>query len=101
MSVPLLSPRRLWACPNCDHKSLTNEASPHTRFHACAGFGGFTMPMVEAGVRAKVELVEREDYVGREVVTLHEGRPVMAAVTTRDEGQDVAVFAPKARGELA
>jgi hypothetical protein len=57
------------------------------------------VPFVAAGVKAKVEAVERGDYVRDEVVTTDdEGRPWMAAVTTRDDGQDCAVYAPMARG---
>jgi hypothetical protein len=53
--------------------------------------------MVPAGTRCKVEAVEREDYVGRELVRVDgEGRPIMAVVTERDEGRDCAVFAPAA-----
>jgi hypothetical protein len=54
--------------------------------------------MLPAGTRAKVELREREDYVGNELVQLdpERQRPVMSIVTTRDNGQDVAVFAPTA-----
>jgi hypothetical protein len=55
--------------------------------------------MVEAGTAAHVKAVERGDWVGREdVQTDAEGRPVMAVVTTRDEGQDCTVFAPCATG---
>jgi hypothetical protein len=56
--------------------------------------------MLPAGTRAKVEIVEREDYVGKEKVQLDPelGRPVMAVKTTRDDGQDVIVFAPTATG---
>jgi hypothetical protein len=55
---------------------------------------------VAAGTRAKVEAVERGDYVGDEIIqTDGEGRPVMAVVTTRDDGQDCTVLAPVARGE--
>ena len=50
--------------------------------------------MLEAGVRAEVRAVEREDYIGDE----HTGR-YMAVVTERNDGQDVAVFAPAAKGE--
>jgi hypothetical protein len=57
---------------------------------------GLTAPMVLAGTKAKVEIHEREDYIGSDKVQLHEGRPVMSVVTTRDDGQDVAVFAPVA-----
>ncbi len=100
MAVPLLlAPERRWECPNCPATDLTTEAEPHTRFHACRGLGGLTAPMVPAGTRCKVEAVEREDYIGGDVVTVDgENRPVMAVVTTRDEGQDVAVFAPCATG---
>lgn len=56
--------------------------------------------MVEVGVRAKVEAVVREDYVGSEKVTLDDsGRPIMSVVTTRDDGSDCAVLAPVATGK--
>jgi hypothetical protein len=58
---------------------------------------GLTTPFVPAGTRCKVESRDREDYVGREQVqTDGEGRPVMAVVTTRDDGQDCTVYAPAA-----
>jgi hypothetical protein len=56
------------------------------------------LPMVPDGTKAKITIVEREDYVGREEVTLTEGRPVMAAVVTREDGEDRVVFAPTAVG---
>jgi hypothetical protein len=57
--------------------------------------------MVPDGLRCKVEAVEREDYVGKEMVqTDGDGRPVMAVVTTRDDGNDVAVLAPCATARL-
>lgn len=90
-------PEQRWYCPNCPALDVTHEALPHTRFHTCAGLKGLTAPMVPVGTRCKVEAVEREDYVGREVVqTDGDGRPVMAVVTTRDDGNDVAVLAPTA-----
>jgi len=67
--------------------------------HACGGMAGLTIALVPAGQRCKVEAVEREDYIGRESVQSNgEGRPVMAVVTTRDDGQDCTVFAPIAQG---
>jgi pheromone shutdown protein TraB len=55
--------------------------------------------MVPKGTKAKVEVHEREDYIGRELVRLDDnGRPVMNIITTRDEGQDCMVFAPTATG---
>lgn len=93
--VPLLIPEQRWQCPNCSLEQVTHEPEPHTRFHPCRGLKGLTAPMVPAGTRCKVEAVDRGDYVGRELVTVDgEGRPVMAVVTTRDDGNDVAVFAP-------
>lgn len=53
--------------------------------------------MVVAGTKCKIEAVERQDYIGREDVRLNaDGRPIMAVVTTRDHGNDVAVYAPTA-----
>jgi hypothetical protein len=99
VNVPLLAPERHWTCPNCDHTDVTREAKPHIRFHPCRGLRGLTAPMIQAGTKTKVEAVERGDYVRDEVVTTDgEGRPWMSVVTTRDDGQDCAVFAPMARG---
>ena len=95
--VLLSPPEQRWECPNCDLKQVTHEVDPHTRFHACRGLKGLTAPMLPAGTKAKVEAVERGDWVGQELVqTDGEGRPVMAVVTTRDDGQDCAVLAPLA-----
>ncbi len=102
MSVPLLAvPMRHWGCPNCDFTDVTHEVQPHSRFHNCAGLAGLSAPMVPAGTRAKVEAVEREDYIGGEDVQRDgNGRPVMAVVTTRDDGNDVTVYAPTAHGSF-
>lgn len=96
--VILQPPRRDWYCPECGLTDSTVEALPHTRFHACAKLRGLTAPMLPKGVAAKLEVKEREDYVGDEHVQLdpERGRPVMSIVTTRDDGQDVTVFAPLA-----
>ncbi len=98
MAGPVLfEPEQHWSCPNCTLEQVTHEAEPHTRFHACPGLRGLTAPMVPAGTHCKVEAVERGDYVGREHVQYDaEGRPVMAVVTTRDDGTDCAVLAPLA-----
>ena len=53
--------------------------------------------LVRVGTKAKVTVTEREDYVGDEVVaTDATGRPVQSVITERDDGQDVAVYAPAA-----
>jgi hypothetical protein len=97
--IPLLSTERRWWCPNCSAEDRTFEARPHSRFHTCPGLRGLTAPMLPAGIRAKVEVHEREDYVNDEDVQLdpERGRPVMSVTTTRDDGEDVVVFAPTAR----
>lgn len=98
MTVFALASERRWDCPNCDHTDVTRETQPHTRFHNCPGLAGLSAPMVPAGTRCKVEAVERGDYVRGEIVqTDGNGRPVMSVVTTRDDGNDVAVYAPTAQ----
>lgn len=95
MDIPILNAERRWECPNCTLTDVTHEAQPHSRMHACRGLKGLTAPMVPAGTSCKVEATIREDYVGAEDVTYDEsGRPIMAVVTTRDDGNDVAVMAP-------
>jgi hypothetical protein len=80
---------------------VTHEIRPHSRFHPCPRLGGISAPFVPVGTKAKVEARVREDYVGEEHLTYDEsGRPVMSVVTTRDDGQDTAVFAPTARVRL-
>lgn len=93
----LIKPEHRWACPNCNVTSVSFESGPHSQMHPCRGLKGLIAPLVPAGIRCKVEAVEREDYVGRELVqTDSEGRPVMSVTTTRDTGQDCAVYAPTA-----
>ena len=96
-AVLLRSPEHRWECPNCDATHVTRQTLPHTPFHPCRGLRGLSVPYVPAGTRCKVEAVERGDWIGTEMVqTCGEGRPVMAVVTTRDEGQDCTVYAPTA-----
>jgi hypothetical protein len=100
MSV-LISAVHDWYCPNCGKTDQTVESRVHTRFHACPKLRGLTAPMLRQGVKAKVELREWQDYVGKEMVQTdpERHRPVQSVVTTRDNGQDVAVFAPTATME--
>lgn len=94
----LIERRTRWYCPNCRIEDETTVAQPHGRFHTCRALYGLTAPLVQQGVKAKVEAVDRDDYVGSEIVQKDgRGRPVMAVRTTRDNGQDTAVYAPLAR----
>jgi hypothetical protein len=91
-----LTPEQHWTCPNCVRTHITREARPHTPFHNCRGLRGLSAPFVPESMDCKVESREREDYVGRELVTTDgEARPVMSIVTTRADGSnDCAVLAP-------
>ena len=96
MTPPILE--RRWYCPNCQSAARTVDGK--TPMHPCRGLAGLVTPLVPEGERAEVVAVEREDYVGRELVqTDANGRPVMAVVTTRDDGQDCTVYAPTAQGQ--
>lgn len=68
--------------------------------HPCRDLKGLMVPLVPEGTACKVEVVEREDYVGGELVqTDGDGRPIMSVVVTREDGRDCTVFAPTAQGE--
>ena len=98
-NAAILNPEHRWECPNCTKQSVTRRADRHTQMHICAGQNGLMSPMVPAGTRCKVSRVEREDYVGRELVrTDQDGRPAMGVAIERDTGKDFTVFAPTATG---
>jgi hypothetical protein len=90
---------RIWSCPNCTTRARTDRPDAPMPFHTCRGLRGLNAPLVVEGTSCKVEAVERGDYVGTEQVqTDGDGRPVMAVVTTRDDGTDCAILAPAAIG---
>ena len=93
--TPLLTRESRWECPNCDLTDVTYETRPHSRMHNCHGLRGLSVPMVPAGTDCKIEVRDREDYTnGDHVQRDGEGRVVMSAVTTRNDGQDCTVYAP-------
>ena len=97
MTIPILAPVQHWWCPNCRLEDVTHEAKLHIRYHTCPKLRNLSAPMVPAGTKAKVEVHEREDYIGKGLPRLDEnGRPLMNIETTRDEGTDLLVFAPTA-----
>ena len=103
MDVPLLQPPvHRWECGHCSARDTTREARPHTRYHHCPGLAGLLTPMVLEGSGARVRTVEREDYIGSEIVQLDgNGRPVMAVITERPDGSnDAAIFAPTATAKV-
>ena len=90
---------RRWHCPACKKTDITKDAGTGTRYHPCPKMRGLSVPFVLEGVKAKLTIHEREDYIGQELVQLDPElkRPVMSIVTTRDTGQDCIVLAPTAR----
>lgn len=97
-----LSQERHWGCPNCDYTRVTFKAGRQAVVHRCKGLSGLIAPLVEDGIKCKIEAREREDYIGENLVQVNgEGRPIMSIVTTREDGQDCRVLAPlaSARGE--
>jgi hypothetical protein len=101
VGVFALATERRWECPRCDLQQVTHEAEPHTRMHTCKGLAGLTAPMIPAGTKAKVETTERQDYIaGEDVQRDDNGRPVMNVRVTRDDGEDLAVYAPTAHANL-
>ena len=95
--MTLLSFAQVWHCSACGFTETTKKPVSN-RWHTCPKLRYLSAPLLPAGTKAKVELHEREDYVGDEVVRLDPElhRPVMSIVTTRDEGMDTVVFAPTA-----
>jgi hypothetical protein len=84
-----------WYCPNCAAEAMTYDSA--RPMHNCPTIPGLLAPLVRRGTNAKVEAVEREDYVGGELVQKDvDGRVIMSVVTTRDDGQDCTVYVPTA-----
>jgi hypothetical protein len=103
MNVPILEPPVIdWYCPNCGATDTTKEMRVHVRYHTCPRLRFLSAPMVRKGIAAKVELHEREAYVGDELVQYdpERGRPIVSIETTRDEGNDLIVFAPTATASV-
>lgn len=97
MGVPLLS--RNWSCPNCD--SAARTVDHRTPMHPCKGLAGLLAPLVPRGVKAKSTAVERQDWIGSELVQRDgNGRPVMAVTTETADSLSTTVYAPTATGRL-
>jgi len=88
-----------WVCASgCTVGALTRGPAPRIPFHRCRELRGLNAPLVPEGTRCRVVAVDRDDYVGDELVQRDgDGRPVMAIRTVRDDGEDCVVLAPSAR----
>ena len=80
-----------WYCPNCD--ALARTYSEKLPYHECPKLAGVMSPLILVGTKAKIVAVERQDYIGGDLVQVDaNGRPIMSVVTTRDDGQDCVTF---------
>jgi len=104
VNVPLLKvPYEDWQCPNCGLSERIQALPPNaTRFHTCPKLHMLTAPLVRTGSDCTVEAVDREDYVGREIIhQADDGRAYMSVRTRYADGhEDLAVNAPVAQGRL-
>lgn len=98
MTYLIEPPAHHWYCPNCDLTDVTHEVRPHSRMHPCRGTYGLSIAFIPVGTKAKIEVTETGDYVNNSNNSIPRlddtGRPVAAAITTRDDGQDAVVYAP-------
>lgn len=97
--VLLKVPYQDWYCPNCGATERTVAMAPNSsRFHTCPRLHMLSAPLVRDGVKAKVEAVERQDFLrGETQATGDDGVPYMAIHTGRDEGDDLVVHPGVAR----
>lgn len=93
-----------WVCArDCgSHARTFDDKLPH---HRCKRMGGLMVALIPAGQKAKVEAIERQDYVGSDIVDYTDGKVIMSTVVIRDDGQDCTAYAPCAtatveRGDL-
>lgn len=100
----LLDPSRRWQCPACNRQHVTTKPVTGLVMHNCPALGDLSAPYVEVtGLELDrhaqhVTVVERDDYVGDELVTVANGRPVMAVNVERADGSnDRVVFAGTAQ----
>jgi hypothetical protein len=106
-AVILEVPEKHWECPSCGIQHVTKELRPHTPMHNCKSLNGLVAPYVEViGSELKKNivrhrLIEREDYVGKEIVrTDANGRPFTAIYTERSDGSnDCHAFAGTAQAQ--
>jgi hypothetical protein len=90
----LLSAEKRWECPECGRLHVTLNPEPHSPMHQCAALKGAWVPFVEHGVKARLRINEREDFVGDDIPwTDDEGRVIMSVTTQRDEGEDTHIMA--------
>jgi len=95
---------RDWYCPECGKTDQTKDDGTGTRYHTCPKMRMLSVPMVLAGVKARLVLKEPEGYVSGKIQQRdpERGRPIMSLITERADGSnDTIVYAPTATGKGA
>jgi hypothetical protein len=103
MTAVLLHAWQDWECPNCGLTERTRPIPPNAaRFHPCPRLHMLKAPLVLAGSDCKIEVVEREEYLGAEIQRSgDDGRPYAGVRTEYADGHnDLAVYAPLAYGSV-
>ena len=87
---------RDWVCAKgCGSHARTYDILGKLPHHRCKQMAGLMVPLILAGTKAKVERVERGDYVGTDLVQRDaDGNVWMSTVVTRDDGQDCTAYVP-------
>jgi hypothetical protein len=90
---------RDWVCADgCpSHARTFDDKLPH---HPCRNRAGLMVALIPAGTKAKVQIHDRGDYLGRDIPHRDaDGKVVMSSTVTRDDGQDCTVYVPTAVAE--
>lgn len=104
MTIPILNPKPTrWWCPSCGLKKTITHHRVETPMHQCDATGlDHPLTVWTPTESPRQRLVVREDYVGDEQgIRYVDGKPIMGISTDHADGSnDLAVFAPAARGEI-
>jgi hypothetical protein len=104
VSIALLLGYQDWECPACHYEERVSPPLPANaqRWHPCRALHMLKTPLVPAGTDCKVEALEREDYLGSEIVrTGDDGKPYGGIRTERADGSnDFAAYAPLAHASI-
>lgn len=88
-----------WYCPECKLEAQSTQRG--MPLHSCPQLQGVMAPMVKQGVKARLKVNFREDFVKKDLVTTDaNGRVVMSITTQRDDGEDLLVHSPCAVASL-
>jgi hypothetical protein len=93
---------QLWKCTerHCGAQARTvDNAVP---MHQCQQLGGALVPLVRVGTTGQHRPVERQDYVGHELVqpVRHRGRLIMSVETETPDSLSTTVYLPTAQARI-